>query len=106
MAASATETNFIRLGGSTPGLCLLTLTVDLDTDTSFAITPGAGTVAGAASMKNILYWSVTNSAGERAFQAVKSSSAGADLLTITGTAEDTFDVVLVGVDSGSESEAA
>jgi len=96
MAASFTISNAVRLGGQLPGMIMLLGTVDLDTDTSVDIYDNA------YGARKILSYSFTNSANENAFKVVKAYDASndGDKLTLTGTAGDTFDFMIMAEDNG------
>lgn len=106
MAATTTETVFIRGGGSTPALCKLYGTfVTAGGTSSGTIKPGSNdtNVTGSASMRKILAWGLSNYANSNAVKVVKSYDAtqDGDILTITCTANDTFDFWVEGVDNGA-----
>lgn len=105
MAASTTETIFIRNGGNTPGLCKLYGTVNAASVTTATIKPGNNdtNVSGSASLRKIYAYGLTNTANANAFKVVKSysSTTDSDILTITCTSSDTFDFWVEGEDNGA-----
>ncbi len=103
MAATITETHFIRLGGFAPGLCLLVGTFVTAGGTSAGVvTPGSNdtNVTGSGSMENMLFWGFTNVTDENAIEVVRTKPAGGDILTIDCTADESFDFFIVGFDNG------
>ena len=61
-------------------------------------TTGTITPSSASGISRITEWDVLNITGARAVQVVKSYSSSADkeILTLTGTANDSFDVIVKG----------
>lgn len=88
---------FATSGGSTTGVVI----PGYDGNTGDSLI-AVGSLNAARGIKTILGWGFTNNANSNAFKVVKTydSTAKADKLTITCTANDTFNYWLDGVDGG------
>lgn len=110
MASSVTETKYVDEAGASGGrVKLYGSATTSGGGTSFVIQPGHNTVnisgsSGASTGLRKMYgWSITNNANSNAFKAVKTFDATnqADILTITCTANDTFDWMVDGECAGA-----
>lgn len=106
MAATITETHVVKTAGYTPALIRVYGTFNTAGGTSSGvIKPGENdtNVSGSIGCRTILSWGLVNNANSNAFKVVKSydTTHDGDILTVTCTANDTFNFWVEGIDNGA-----